>query len=96
MKHTIEVTTQLPGREERIEIYPDARIIINKDTQGIMIITDKSPGRRKDSTYLPYSMIKRVEAKGPNGQTIYVCNDIFLLWIALDMNEIMTEALQNA
>lgn len=93
MKHTIEITTQLPGREDRIEIYPSAKIIINKDTQGILIITDKAPGRRKESTYLPYSMIKRVEAKDKKGQLIYSCKDIFLLWIAIDMNEVITEDL---
>jgi len=92
MKQTVEITTQLPGREDRIEIYPDAKIIINHDTQGILIITGKASGRRKESIYLPYSMIKRVEAKDENGQTRYTCNDIFLLWIAIDMYEVVLEA----
>lgn len=93
MKYDLIVTTQLPGREDKKIEYNNAEILINNSTQGIMIIcgkTEQNKYSRKESKYLPYAMIKRIEGKNPaTGLTIFICNEINILGLAIEMIDVM-------
>jgi len=89
IKKKISVTTQ--GHGENEYIFHHGMIVVNEGTRGIMFAgqsKDTKDERFRESKYLPFQLIIKVEIEDYDGGQV-ICRSPEFLSIAIDVSESM-------